>query len=374
MHPRVNRIHAWSAVSILLAAPAPAQEAPQPGSSGENRWVPGLGVTGGVTFQPQEASVESSCQVGGPGAPGGQGLIEIPPCSGGVPPSAGPLRPSDSDSEWTVSPYVGVDLQLMTPALPIPTRPRLFARGEILPTFASTRSIASEADPTGVSAPTFGGTGQVQPPGFYTEKAIGGQGSETESTVQTLVWAAGMGLAFPFEVRGRLLRLKPSFGWIRYEVEVEGIVVRALKNDRPDPQQRLGRVIRDCTFSPDTENPTSATCSGVSLSGSGSQWFNGIGPGLELEMDAFRWGPIGVSLFLGGNAYKILGERRVSFSESVTYPNPSPPNPPVPGPPPLAPNRIPADTYSANWSFEVDPWLYRAGVGIRFHWLGRLGR
>ena len=29
----------------------------------------------------------------------------------------------------------------------------------------------------------------------------------------------------------------------------------------------------------------------------------------------------------------------------------------------------PAD-YSADWSFKVNPWLYRMGVGLRFRWTG----
>jgi hypothetical protein len=366
---RVNRIlAACSAAAILAPTPAPAQEAEEPA---ERRWVPGLGVTSGVTFQQQESSVQSSCAVGGVGTPAAERVIAIPPCSGGAPinpAGVGPLRPSASGSEWTVAPYVGVDLELMTPVLPIPTRPRLFARGEILPTFASSRKIATEGDPSAVILPTFGGTGALQPPGGYTQAAITGQGSQTLSTVQTLVWGAGMGLAFPFRVQGRELRLKPSFGWIRYEVEVEGLVVRAIKNDRQNLAQLNGQVIRDCTFVPNTVEPTSASCSGIELSASRLQRFDGIGPGLEIEMDAFRWGPIGASLFLGGNAYKILGERSVRFSDSITYPNPTASTPYA------APyGEIPADTYTAEWSFEVDPWLYRAGVGIRFHWLGGLG-
>ena len=41
----------------------------------------------------------------------------------------------------------------MTPALPIPTRPRLFVSGEILPTFASDRDLALEGDPGCVRGP-----------------------------------------------------------------------------------------------------------------------------------------------------------------------------------------------------------------------------
>jgi len=351
MSSTVNRIAIWGALGVWLAAPAVAQDAAV--RPGEDRWIPGLGITGGITFQQQDSSVASSCAVGGAGATG------IPACSGGVPPGPGVLRPSDDDTDWAVSPYVGVDAQLMTPALPIPTRPRLFLRGEVLPTFAVTRSIANEGDATGLEPPVFGGTGRLQPPINYPEPAVSGQGSKTDSTVETLAFGADVGVAFPFELRGRQLRIKPSFGWLRYEVKVDGTVHRAIKNDRPTGN---GAVIRDCTFLPDSVLPTSVSCAGVALSGTQSQWFNGIGPGLELEMDAFRAGPIGASLFLNAHGYRILGEREVRFSESVNYPNP------VGGPP--AANQIPADTYTANWSFEVHPWMYRAGVGIRFQWLG----
>src|SRR5262245_26717147 len=115
----VNRFAALAAGAALLAAasgrpsPASAQAVEPPGATratGEDRWVPALGLTSGVTIQEQDASVSSR-----------------------IASTGGPLRPSDSDSDWAVSPYVGGALQLMTPTLPLPGRPRFFVSGEILP-------------------------------------------------------------------------------------------------------------------------------------------------------------------------------------------------------------------------------------------------
>jgi hypothetical protein len=262
-----------------------------------------------------------------------------------------------------VSPFVGGSLQLLTPEIPIPTRPRFFVQGELLPTFATDRNIAAEGDPSGVEVPVAQNTGFILGPTSFFQNEFVGVGSRTTSTVETLVYGANLGLAFPFEVRGRRLWLKPSVAWLRYEVKVEGKLEAGIKDDSPLVR---GPNTRDCTFVPNPAFPgppgssvpefLAAPCSGISFSGEDSMWFQGIGPGLELEMEAARWGPIGASLYLDARAYKILGDRELSFASSVNYPT--------------SLGRIPADTYRANWSFSVDPWLYRAGVGIRFSWLG----
>jgi hypothetical protein len=99
----------------------------------------------------------------------------------------------------------------------------------------------------------------------------------------------------------------------------------------------------------------------LNLSADTTKIFNGIGPSLEIEMDVGRFGPLGVSLFLGGAMYRILGDRIVNLSDTVSTDIER-----------LSPSvvSLPADTYTANWSFEADPWMYSAAVGIRFHWLG----
>ncbi len=313
----VKRFDSWCAGLVIPAAVlASAAVAAGPDSrAGEDRWVPALAVTAGATFQDQEAAVSS---------------LDVT--------NAEPFRNPAEGDDLAVSPYVGGNLQLMTPAITaIPGRPRVFAVGEILPTFASSRNVANEGNIQRLEIPPEPG---------IPELGISGQGSVTTAEVQTLAFGAAIGIAFPFEVRGFQLRLKPSAGWIRYEVDVEGSVHRAICD---------GGGNRCKTIVPDPPlPPIPGFARLIELQGGDSQWFNAIGPGLEIEMDVYRVGSFGVSVYLDGHAYRVLGDRTVDFSDSATFTDP------LGGP----------DTYTADWSFEIDPWIYRAGLGFRIHWLG----
>jgi hypothetical protein len=284
--------------------------------AGEDRWVPSLAIISGVTGQKQEGSANSL-------------LFED------MSPDPVFLRGFVDGDDIAISPFVGGALELMTPALPIPTRPRLFASGEILPTFASDRDLALEGDPGCVrgnqpGAPCAKNGGQD-----FDENAANGQGSRTSAQVDTLVYGASLGVAFPVRAGKRQLRIKPSVGWINYKVEAEGLVVDAICGDEPNSI---------CT---------SDTLREVTLSASDSKRFNGIGPGLDIEMDTGRYGPLGVSLFLGARAYAILDDRKISFGTEEPFAD-------IHG----------TDRATAQFEVEVDPWIFRGHVGIRFHWLG----
>ena len=71
-------------------------------------------------------------------------------------------------------------------------------------------------------------------------------------------------------------------------------------------------------------------------------------------------GWVNVDTALGARLYRILGDRDVELSDRGSYPveigDPLPP----------------ADA-RARWSYEVDEWIYRVGLGIRFQWLGNPG-
>ena len=75
---------------------------------------------------------------------------------------------------------------------------------------------------------------------------------------------------------------------------------------------------------------------------------DGLGPGLELEIDAGRMGHMGFSVFIGGQAYRLLGSRDTRFTGSFTDAT---------------------STETATFSVEIDPWLVRGGVGLRVRWL-----
>jgi hypothetical protein len=230
----------------------------------------------------------------------------------------------------------------MAPALPIPTRPRLFVSGEILPTFASDRDLAVDGDPSCVRGPEPDAPCALSPGGQsgadFGEDAANGQGTITSAQVDTLVFGASLGVAFPLQFGKRQLRIKPSVGWINYKVEAEGLVVDAACGD-PDsvpPSRLCNDFLREAI-----------------LTASDSQRFNGIGPGVDVEMDTGRYGPLGVSLFTGVRAYAIVGDRTISFSTEETFDD-----------------QLGMDRAVGRFEVEVDPWIFRAHVGIRFHWLG----
>jgi hypothetical protein len=382
----VNGFVSWSAVVALLAALSAASgaqeeeaKARQEGQAGEDRWVPSLALISGLTIQSQEASVETRDSVG---------MLE---------------DFSTEGDDLAVSPYVGANLELMSPALPLPGRPRLFLGVEILPTFAAARDIAKIGDPTGFASqdipppplwptepgdpprvePCDDGEGGVRlserecyPRFGYTESGILGQGGQTTAEIDPLVFGAAAGVAFPFELRGRPLRVKPSFGWIRYKIDVEGRMLKAqcAPFTTPKPVESTACISFDVRGPPVPGDPSNnpdgqhGLTREIVLGAQASQSFNGIGGGLDIEMDVWRVGQFGVSLFLGGRFYRTLGDRTVDLSAEAEFPEetrePSAIDPPFDG------ASLPANTFTAKWSFEVDPWMYRAGLGLRLHWLG----
>ena len=291
--------------------------------AGEDRWVPSLAITSGVTIQKQRGSANS--------------VLFLDMDS-----SSEPLRGFVKGKDTAVSPFVGGVLELMTPALPIPTRPRLFVSGEILPTFASDRDLALEGDPGCVSGPEPNAPCALSPGGQsgadFTGDNANGQGTKTSAQVDTLVFGASLGVAFPLQFGKRQLRIKPSVGWINYEVDADGLVVNAACGD---PNAFPPNLCNDFLREPTT------------LAASDSQRFNGIGPGLDIEMDTGRYGPLGVSLFTGFRAYAIVDDRTISFGTEETFVD-----------------QLGTDRATARFEVEVDPWIFRGHVGIRFHWLG----
>jgi hypothetical protein len=327
--------------------------------AGEDRWVPSLAITSGVTIQQQDGSLLSGLLVDVNTPPDTPPVALQPECDAKNPqPSCpGPI-PLDGD-DLAVSPFVGGSLELMTPALPIPTRPRLFVSGEILPTFAVDRDLALDGDPGCVRGPEPDAKcmrDEDEPrPRDTGEDSLNGEGSSTSAQIDTLVFGASLGVAFPVRVGKRQLRIKPSVGWINYKVDAEALVVDASCNP-----------VDECTVVKDENDiVVKNTLRERTLTASGSQRFNGIGPGLDIEMDAVRYGPLGVSLFMGGRAYAIVDDRTLSFGTEeffgVQHIVPDDPTSPIVFGP---------ETDVGAFEVKVDPWIFRAHVGIRFHWLG----
>lgn len=328
-----------AAVAVQLAiagAPAGAQDltssdaAERTGRAEPGRWVPSIAVISGVTVQDWKGSAAGSLRPG-------------PTISNPNPPLRA-VRPPVFGTNRDVTPFVGGNIELMSPVLPIPTGPRFFIGAEMFNLFGVDRRVAKERDPSILGNPLpLASQGQAT----FGDGAAFGQGTKVEVTIDSLAYGAHAGLAFPFEILGRSLRIKPAFAWMRYRIKVQGLMVDA--------------QCRPLFFGTGGCEPNAGGFSrndpiGIRLESKTSKTFEGIGPGLDLELDAFRWGPLGASIFLSGRLYMILGNRQVvlrtppqTFSDVLGT----------------------GDTASAIFTFSVSDTMYRAGGGLRFHWLGR---
>lgn len=371
---RVNALHALTGLALALATTAATADPPADATAIDRRWLPSFGPTAGITIQNMDGSAASRCFRGGVeelGPPPGFELEE-PECEKFPPPNplpeSGAMRPMVSGSDLAVTPYLGGVLQILSPTIELfPGRPRVFATAETMYLFRVSRNIATEGDPGRVGYPT---TLSPEARPFATTAALTGRGSRTSAEIQPLGLSASMGLAFPLDFLGRRLWLKPSVGWQRYEVDVEGTAVGGYKKACPTPPN----VFVCGPFRPERNFRE------IQLNGSESQVFNGIGPGLELELETGRFGVIGSSLYLGLYGYRVLGNRNVSFSDSVLQ-LPGGTGPVCDGPGVVCgpadavgsdgfDTTSRPDSYTATWNFKADPWIYRTGIGFRFHWIG----
>ena len=122
-----------------------------------------------------------------------------------------------------------------------------------------------------------------------------------------------------------------------YEMRVEGVVARQVLTDVPlnplDPPTSLDQF------------------RGIRIQAEEETWFHSIGPGLEVEADAARVGPLMLSLYLFGNFYALVGDREVRL-KGVN------PDPAVPA----------ATPETAQWDYGLDPFGLRLRAGLRFRW------
>jgi hypothetical protein len=348
MQVRVNHVVVACAL-IAFASPTPPALAAEGASLGDAQWVPSLGITSGVFVSGQTGNQSSTRIEGEDGS-----VVD--------------LREPDSGKDTVLAPFVGGAIEIMSPAF-FP-RVRFFVTGELLPTFAPERLLAQEGQAERIRGPdvgavlakqedefhyTEGGPGQGTGPRTlalaFGENEANGQGMRTMAQIDQLTWGAKIGISFSFQLRGREMRVKPSIGYMHYKVGAKGYLVDPTCADGP----------RGSTVCTDTYNPfTLAKTIDVPdfretiLSGKDSGKFDAVGPGVDLEMQTGRLGPLGTALYLGVHAYYQPGDRDIQFSTSKSNYTDS----------------FGDDVDTARWRVRVDPWIYRLGLGFRLQWLG----
>ena len=250
------------------------------------RWVPALSISLGMLLQRGSADSDSS-DILGPDP------LSVP---------VQMLRPPASGSNLLFAPVAYASLELMTPGLlyvpfvtdiAIPGRPRLFVHGDVAASFSQKYDLAKE-----------GKVGEFVPPSgipIPKENEILGQGSRGQAYVDTLVWSAGGGLALTFDVFDRRIRIKPSVEWIREKVVVIGDLRRLVKQTNSLPPNKLDGFRK------------------IILAGHNTKTLNGIGPGLEIEVDSKRAGPFVVSTFMGARAHRMFGNMDIDVKATNQY-------------------------------------------------------
>jgi hypothetical protein len=335
-------------LSFAIALHARAEEK-QPADL--DRWVPSFSFYFDVAQQKADGSVETSPVLGPPLDPFDTELDAQFPGNGcairnsptdpinnrtGFPcPSARGtaffIDTPNVSSDTNVSPIVGASIELMTPRLIHGfLHPRLFAHGDGALTFGFERNLAGTGNPGEFSLPP---TEQTR--NDIEELSIPGQGSRARWQLGKYMYSAGGGVALTFTLFQRTFRIKPSFEWVQVEQDFIGVTRRAVKLVSPTGTKDFPATGPFNQLSAFRE---------ISLNRVETKTFNGIGPGLELEADAARLGPIQTSIYASGRAYRLIGELDQTLTATNEFGE------------------------TATWTFEPERWMYRAGVGIRFRW------
>jgi len=314
------------------------------------RWLPSIAVISGVLIQDWEGSARKTFEPDLTTLP-----MDAPPAAVQNAMDQAFDETLDGDDR-DVTPFVGGSLELMTPRLPLPLSPRLFVGGELAAAFGTKRGLASEGSIGEPRSPFQEGATQT----FGEDSALG-QGTEVRAELDTLVYGAHAGVAFPVEFLGRQLRIKPSFAWIRYDIDVKGqfTEVECRRFNTNNLADRRGCL------------PLDEGLREISLLEEGSESFDGIGPRLDVEMDTGRMGPLGTSLFISTGVYRILGNRDVRLeAPSQEFPFEADVSSPTFFGTPMETGFLPGGAADGSFSFELDRWVYRVGLGLRLHWVG----
>jgi hypothetical protein len=332
--------------SVCLGLLATRSDAREDSNPEIEQWVPAAALSFDILGQRSAGAVESDNFTGPPISTGGcetrPGVFNGRECLEPVP-STLALTPNVRDTDTTTAALVTLSLELMTPRLArVLASPRLFAHADGSLAFAFRRKLAGAGKPDALGLPPPPATG-VGLAAVLTEETITGQGNRAFSELQTGVFTAGAGVAFTVKPYGRTLRIKPSFAYLRQEIEFSGLANRAI-------QIRGSNIFR-----PDGLEDYRL----LSFSAQETRIQHGIGGGLELEVDTQSVGPFLLSVFAGARAYRMLGDIDVTLCSDQNLIGPS-----------FSPDACETGTgEKVTWRFEPESVAWSGGVGLRFRFV-----
>lgn len=221
----------------------------------------------------------------------------------------------------------------LTPALDLPSRPRLFLDVNVALPVTTEVQLARTGDPGKLAFPTGGGTSGVK----VTERGLIGRGNSISAQHQGPQVHAGLGVSFefPFDDQ-RLIRFKPAALYSRTIIDVAAITVRGVRlNDQSGQNQTLEDDFRE-----------------IRLTDSRREVYHAVGPSLEVEyVPGIEWGPFSLSVYARGHASFILTDRVTRMQQcNVAGGQPD---------------------ECALWKFTQDQWAYRGSVGFHINWTPR---
>jgi len=273
------------------------------------RWVPSAGFVLGFVADRFEGHLNTS-EVYGP-----RDMNPVPP---NPEPVILPEAPA-TDRTVMIIPTFGGSFELMTPSLAFEGRPRLFGRVDIAYSYGPEYKTPGIGDPGPFSVSGSPSSGGV------TEARILGQGGRTQVETAPLVVTAGGGIAFTVSAGDRALRIKPSVEYMRHDVEVSGIVRRAVQ-------------LRDFPLGDLTAFRE------IDLRAETSHVYHMIGPGIEFDFDAARAGDFVLAPYVSLKSYVVLDNTKTVVEATNEYGE------------------------TAVFTYLPNRWAFGGSLGLRFRW------
>ena len=240
---------------------------------------------------------------------------------------------------------LAINIELATPELPLPLKPRLFIGAEVVPFLSNQRIVAGFDDPGELGSPF---PPEINNTAFNAE-IIAGRGAELRSEVSEIGWGAYIGMQFPFEIFDRKVRIKPRVSWLRFRIEGSSVTSAALCNTPQVPQPPFAGIPpADACNAPLTEIRE------IENRGSTSQTFHAIGPGLDIELEAYENDHVAGLVYAGFRPYRTLGDRTIDFAASETFTD----------------GFGTGDVTSTDLQIETEAWTHRFVAGFRIEWRG----